>query len=184
MLWFLPWLPVSNPCCLTISSEHYFIFGLPTPVIVHNASTSLIYIFNREFLPLGCFEDRDLKQAQREQRYSYKDFIHGKTHHESPESSQELGFGKGKKGQPLKVIIRNSDPKADMILDLLVSPLALLPLLVSSDKNLGARYFRSPQQKRPGCYPVNYPCRRERTAKCTGVIHLFVQVHWGTWRRE
>lgn len=141
MPWFLSWLPDSNPCCLNISSEHYFIFGLPTPVTVNNARTSLIYIFNREFLPLGSFEDRDLKQAQREQRYSYEDFIHGKTRHETPESSQELAFGKGKKGQPLKVIIRNSDPKADMILDLLVSPLAPLPLRVSSDTNLGARYL-------------------------------------------
>lgn len=79
-------------------------------------------------MPLGCFEDRDLKQAQREQRYSYDNFIHGKTHHDTPESSQELAFGKGKKGQPLKVIIRSSDPKADMILDLLVSPLAPLPI--------------------------------------------------------
>lgn len=99
-------------------------------------------MLNREFLPLGCFEDRDLKQAQREQRYSYKDFIHGKRHHETPESSQELDFGKGKKGQPLKVIIRNSDPKADMILDLLVSPLAPLPSLVFPlTTSSGARYL-------------------------------------------
>ena len=92
-------------------------------------------------MPLGSFEDRDLKQAQREQRYSYEDFIHDKARHETPESSQELAFGKGKKGQPLKVIVRNSDPKADMILDLLVSLLAPLPLLVPSDKNLGERYL-------------------------------------------
>lgn len=72
-------------------------------------------------MPLGCFDDRDLKQAQREQRYSYEEFIHGKKDSGQSESSQELGFGKGKRGQPLKIILRNSDPKADMILELLVS---------------------------------------------------------------
>lgn len=78
---------------------------------------------NREFLPLGSFDDRDLKQTQREQKYSYEEFINGRTRTESPEESQDLGFGKGKRGQPLKIILRNSDPKADMILDLLVRPL-------------------------------------------------------------
>lgn len=78
---------------------------------------------DREFLPLGCFDDRDLKQAQREQRYSYEEFIHGEKDSGHFESSQEPAFGKGKRGQPLKIILRNSDPKADMILELLVSSL-------------------------------------------------------------
>ena len=142
MLWFSSWLPGSNPCCPTNSSEPCFIFGLLTPATIHNASVCLTCIFNREFLPLGCFEDRDLKQAQREQRYSYEDFIHGKTRHETPKSSQELAFGKGKKGQPLKVIIRNSDPKADMILDLLVSPFGSFGIAcLSSHDNSGAWYL-------------------------------------------
>jgi len=80
---------------------------------------------NREFLPLGSFDDRDLKQTQREQKYSYQEFINGRTHTESPGESQVLEFGKGKRGQPLKIILRNTDPKADMVLDLLVRPQAL-----------------------------------------------------------
>jgi meiosis-specific protein len=80
---------------------------------------------NREFLPLGSFDDRDLKRTQREQKYSYREFINGRARTESPEESQDLGFGKGKRGQPLKIILRNTDPKADMVLDLLVRTRAL-----------------------------------------------------------
>ena len=49
LFWSLWWLPDTNPCCLTISLEHYFIFGLPTPVTIRNASASLIYIFKGVF---------------------------------------------------------------------------------------------------------------------------------------
>ncbi|EYE91024.1 putative meiosis specific protein Hop1 [Aspergillus ruber CBS 135680] len=86
-------------------------------IMLHVSFGTLFYL--REFLPLGSFDDRDLKQTQREQKYSYEEFINGRTRTESPEGSQDLGFGKGKRGQPLKIILRNSDPKADMILDLL-----------------------------------------------------------------
>lgn len=86
-------------------------------IMLHVSFGTLFYL--REFLPLGSFDDRDLKQTQREQKYSYEEFINGRTRTESPKEIQDLGFGKGKRGQPLKIILRNSDPKADMVLDLL-----------------------------------------------------------------
>lgn len=89
------------------------------PSITIRGDRSSLMAINREFLPLGSFDDRDLKQTQREQKYSYEEFINGRTRTESPEI-QDLGVGKGKRGQPLKIILRNSDPKADMVLDLLV----------------------------------------------------------------
>lgn len=71
----------------------------------------------RELLPLPCFDDRDLKEAQREHNVSYGEFVGEKVH---PQSSLETPFGKGKRGQPLKIIVRGADPKADNILDVLV----------------------------------------------------------------
>lgn len=82
--------------------------------------TNLICISDREFLPLACFDDRDLKKAQREHKFSYQEFINGKAHSEYTQSNPERTFGQGKRAQPLKILIRNSDPKADTILDLLV----------------------------------------------------------------
>lgn len=77
----------------------------------------------REFLPLACFDDRDLKQAQKERKFSYKEFINGKAR---SDKLPDPAFGQGKRGQPLKVITRNSDPKADMLLDVLVGSLPWL----------------------------------------------------------
>ncbi|GAB1203210.1 hypothetical protein APSETT445_001837 [Aspergillus pseudonomiae] len=73
----------------------------------------------REFLPLPCFDDRDLKEAQRERRYSYREFLDPKPRHETNGGDPDIAFGNGKRGQPLKVMIRGTDPKADMILDVL-----------------------------------------------------------------
>ncbi|OJJ40271.1 hypothetical protein ASPWEDRAFT_33619 [Aspergillus wentii DTO 134E9] len=86
-------------------------------IMLHVSFGTLFYL--REFLPLPCFDDRDLKQAQRDQKCSYQEFVNGKAGPGKFRDSTDLGFGKGKKGQPLKVIVRNSDPKADMILNLL-----------------------------------------------------------------
>lgn len=72
----------------------------------------------REFLPLRCFDDRDLKQAQRDRRYSYSEFVAN-----GPASAQEPSPTARRNGQPLKVLLRHSDSKADTLLDLLVSNL-------------------------------------------------------------
>lgn len=74
----------------------------------------------REFLPLPCFDDRDLKETQRERKFSYREFLDRNTPCPMLESDAQVPFGKGKRGQPLKIILRGSDPKADMILDILV----------------------------------------------------------------
>ncbi|TQB76114.1 DNA binding protein [Monascus purpureus] len=86
-------------------------------IMLHVSFGTLFYL--REFLPLSCFDDRDLKQAQRERRFSYREFIHGRPGSENAGADAEHSFGQGKRSQPLKVLVRNSDPKADTILDLL-----------------------------------------------------------------
>nr|XP_001393148.2 meiosis specific protein Hop1 [Aspergillus niger CBS 513.88] len=86
-------------------------------IMLHVSFGTLFYL--REFLPLPCFDDRDLREAQREGDLSYRQFIDKKTHSEVLACKEDVPFGRGKKGQPLKVILRGSDPKADMILDIL-----------------------------------------------------------------
>ncbi|PWY94465.1 meiosis specific protein Hop1 [Aspergillus sclerotioniger CBS 115572] len=86
-------------------------------IMLHVSFGTLFYL--REFLPLPCFDDRDLREAQRESRLSYRQFIDKKAHGEALARNAEVPFGRGKQGQPLKIILRGSDPKADMILDIL-----------------------------------------------------------------
>ncbi|RMJ22644.1 meiosis specific protein Hop1 [Aspergillus sp. HF37] len=86
-------------------------------IMLHVSFGTLFYL--REFLPLECFDDRDLKQAQRERKLSYREFINGKARADKLQGTPGPAFGQGKRGQPLKIIIRNSDPKADMLLDVL-----------------------------------------------------------------
>ncbi|RJE20030.1 meiosis specific protein Hop1 [Aspergillus sclerotialis] len=86
-------------------------------IMLHVSIGTLFYL--REFLPLACFDDRDLKQALRENKFSYREFINGKDRSDKSAGTRELAFGQGKRGQPLKIIIRHSDPKADMLLDVL-----------------------------------------------------------------
>ncbi|KAE8386892.1 meiosis specific protein Hop1 [Aspergillus alliaceus] len=86
-------------------------------IMLHVSFGTLFYL--REFLPLPCFDDRDLKETQRENKYSYQEFLGSKLHSENNGDGPDVAFGNGKRGQPLKVIIRGSDPKADMILDVL-----------------------------------------------------------------
>ncbi|RAQ48013.1 putative meiosis specific protein Hop1 [Aspergillus flavus] len=86
-------------------------------IMLHVSFGTLFYL--REFLPLPCFDDRDLKEAQRERRYSYREFLDSKSRHDTNGGDPDITFGNGKRGQPLKVMIRGTDPKADMILDVL-----------------------------------------------------------------
>ncbi|KAE8132254.1 meiosis specific protein Hop1 [Aspergillus pseudotamarii] len=86
-------------------------------IMLHVSFGTLFYL--REFLPLPCFDDRDLKEAQRERRYSYREFLDSKSRHGNNAGEPDVAFGNGKRGQPLKVMIRGTDPKADMILDVL-----------------------------------------------------------------
>ncbi|BAE57608.1 unnamed protein product [Aspergillus oryzae RIB40] len=53
-------------------------------------------------------------------RYSYREFLDSKSRHDTNGGDPDIAFGNGKRGQPLKVMIRGTDPKADMILDVLV----------------------------------------------------------------
>ncbi|PYH94719.1 hypothetical protein BO71DRAFT_409099 [Aspergillus ellipticus CBS 707.79] len=80
-------------------------------IMLHVSFGTLFYL--REFLPLPCFDDRDLREAQRESNLSYRQFI------DNEARVSDVPFGQGRKGQPLKIIIRGTDPKADMILDIL-----------------------------------------------------------------
>jgi hypothetical protein len=79
----------------------------------------LICVSQSEFLPLPCFADRDLKEAQRENALSYREFIDGKPRPGGTGALSQIAFGAGRRGQPLKIIVRDSDPKANMILDVL-----------------------------------------------------------------
>ncbi|EAA62676.1 hypothetical protein AN5516.2 [Aspergillus nidulans FGSC A4] len=86
-------------------------------IMLHVSIGTLFYL--REFLPLQCFDDRDLKTAQRQQKFSYREFIDNDFNTSDPNRIANGTFGTGKRGQPLKIIIRNSEPKADMILNVL-----------------------------------------------------------------
>jgi meiosis-specific protein len=106
------------------SSGHSSIFGYTPRVFVSAAMSSDVSC--REFLPLPCFGDRDLKFAHRENNVSYRRFINTNGSPPEKDVNVESAFGQGRRGQPLKIIIRSRDPKADTILDLLV--IVSLPL--------------------------------------------------------
>ncbi|KAL4942669.1 hypothetical protein BDV06DRAFT_235265 [Aspergillus oleicola] len=84
-------------------------------IMLHVSFGTLFYL--REFLPLHCFDDRDLKEAQRQQRFTYREFIDKKSNNSN--GTADNAFGKGKRGQPLKILLRGSEPKADMIINVL-----------------------------------------------------------------
>ncbi|KAL2840559.1 HORMA domain-containing protein [Aspergillus pseudoustus] len=86
-------------------------------IMLHVTFGTLFYL--REFLPLPCFDDRDLKEAQKQGKYSYREFIDSNTNLSLSKGSANAAFGQGKKGQPLKIILLGSNPKADMIVDVL-----------------------------------------------------------------
>lgn len=100
----------------------------------------LICASQSEFLPLPCFDDRDLKEAQRENTLSYREFIDGKPRPGGTAALSQVAFGTGRRGQPLKIIVRDSDPKANMILDVLVRLLSTLVLIQSIDGSRKTAY--------------------------------------------
>lgn len=100
-------------------SELCFIYGSSGYFALLPSELTSLLVF-REFLPLQCFDDRDLKTAQRQQKFSYREFIDNDLNTSDPNRIANGTFGTGKRGQPLKIIVRNSEPKADMILNVLV----------------------------------------------------------------
>ncbi|PLN84714.1 putative meiosis specific protein Hop1 [Aspergillus taichungensis] len=86
-------------------------------IMLHVSLGTLFYL--RELLPLSCFDDRDLKKAQKKRELSYSEFINEPPTQDSPEGRPEIPFGAGRRGQPLKIIVRGADPNAEMILNLL-----------------------------------------------------------------
>ncbi|KAK2744024.1 DNA binding protein [Myotisia sp. PD_48] len=84
-------------------------------IMLHASLGTLFYL--RELLPLSCFGDCDLRAiSTSDSSLSYEEFLGG--HLKPPVET-------GGRGQPLKVILRNLNEKADRILDLLVR----LPML-------------------------------------------------------
>ncbi|KAL4912543.1 HORMA domain-containing protein [Aspergillus aurantiobrunneus] len=86
-------------------------------IMLHVSFGTLFYL--REFLPLQCFDDRDLREAQRQQKFSYCEFIDSNSNPNGTNGVADNAPGKGKRGQPLKIILRGSEPKADMIINVL-----------------------------------------------------------------
>ncbi|EGD93486.1 hypothetical protein TESG_01030 [Trichophyton tonsurans CBS 112818] len=78
-------------------------------IMLHTSFGTLFYL--REFLPLSCFGERDLLNLKRpDSNISYGDFVDGCSGSEAEA---------GKRGQPLKIILRGRNPKADSVLNLL-----------------------------------------------------------------
>ncbi|KAM5455468.1 hypothetical protein McanCB49686_003726 [Microsporum canis] len=74
-------------------------------------SVSLNFILFREFLPLSCFGERDLLNLKNpNSNISYSDFVDGCSNPVVEPS---------KRGQPLKIILRDRNVKADSVLNLL-----------------------------------------------------------------
>ncbi|KAK2802102.1 hypothetical protein FQN50_007466 [Emmonsiellopsis sp. PD_5] len=82
-------------------------------IMLHASLGTLFYL--REFLPMNCFADRDLvKLSKANSDVSYDDFVEGTM---PPRASGATNTER--RGQPLKVIVRDRCPKADKLLDLL-----------------------------------------------------------------
>ena len=89
-------------------------------------------------MPLPCFGERDLKFAHRE-NVSYQKFTSTEQWSREKETAVEPAFGQGKRGQPLKILIRNRDPKVDSILDLLVLFSCPFPAVgTNGSRNMGS----------------------------------------------
>lgn len=89
---------------------------LTTPVILFCTYTTA-----REFLPLSCFGERDLFTLSHQTTYpSYEGFIGGSDDPSQDVADIDAQSRMNKRGQPLKILLRNRDEKADAILDLLV----------------------------------------------------------------
>ncbi|KAF3490534.1 uncharacterized protein GIQ15_00051 [Arthroderma uncinatum] len=78
-------------------------------IMLHASFGTLFYL--REFLPLSCFGERDLLNLKRpDSNVSYDDFVAG---------GSNPPVEAGKRGQPLKIILRDRNAKADGVLNLL-----------------------------------------------------------------
>ena len=115
----------------------------------------LICASHSEFLPLPCFDDRDLKEAQRENALSYREFIDGKPRPGGTGALSQVPFGTGRRGQPLKIIVRDSDPKANTILDVLVRLLSTLIYIQTIDGRRKTAY--SMHSREMSSMPFNSP---------------------------
>lgn len=115
----------------------------------------LICASRSEFLPLPCFDDRDLKEAQRENALSYREFIDGKPRSGGTGALSQVPFGTGRRGQPLKIIVRDSDPKANTILDVLVRLLSTLIYIQTIDGSRKTAY--SMHSREMSSMPFNSP---------------------------
>ncbi|KAN0083657.1 HORMA domain containing protein [Elaphomyces granulatus] len=99
----------------------YTLSGKQTQLLHQQQSQEMVQIMLHvavKLMPLPCFGERDLKVANRE-NISYQKFISTEEWSREKEAAVEPAFGQGKRGQPLKILIRNRDPKVDSILDLL-----------------------------------------------------------------
>ncbi|KKZ60919.1 hypothetical protein EMCG_00680 [[Emmonsia] crescens] len=93
-------------------------------IMLHASFGTLFYL--REFLPLNCFDERDLMKLSKPDSYvSYENFVEGgggggKTgaNNESAIVSNNRNIQE-RRAQPLKIIVRGKNPKADKLLDLL-----------------------------------------------------------------
>ncbi|PGG99064.1 hypothetical protein AJ79_08698 [Helicocarpus griseus UAMH5409] len=84
-------------------------------IMLHASFGTLFYL--REFLPLNCFDERDLaKISKPDSLISYTNFVEGKTGSNNATSDTNL---QDRRAQPLKIILRGKNPKADKLLDLL-----------------------------------------------------------------
>ncbi|KAK2757653.1 DNA binding protein [Arachnomyces sp. PD_36] len=85
-------------------------------IMLHVSFGTLFYL--RELLPVPCFEDRDLlRLCHRDTHISYDDFI-GNNPNGQPEGSSLKTPVSGRRGQPLKVLVRGRDQHSDAIIDL------------------------------------------------------------------
>ncbi|OJD10318.1 hypothetical protein AJ78_08626 [Emergomyces pasteurianus Ep9510] len=87
-------------------------------IMLHASFGTLFYL--REFLPLNCFDERDLMKLSKPDSYvSYANFVEGKPSSNGAGITANNGSTKERRAQPLKIIVRGKNPKADKLLDLL-----------------------------------------------------------------
>ncbi|OJD23228.1 hypothetical protein ACJ73_05419 [Blastomyces percursus] len=84
-------------------------------IMLHASFGTLFYL--REFLPLDCFDERDLMKLSKPNSYvSYANFIEGGPITSNNHINRNIHE---RRAQPLKIIVRGKNPKADKLLDLL-----------------------------------------------------------------
>ncbi|KLJ10566.1 hypothetical protein EMPG_14052 [Blastomyces silverae] len=84
-------------------------------IMLHASFGTLFYL--REFLPLDCFDERDLMKISKPNSYvSYANFVDGGPITSNNNINRNTH---DRRTQPLKIIVRGKSPKADKLLDLL-----------------------------------------------------------------